>query len=288
MRRHVYSTYMIKSVLTSSLHLTPSTLHVGDLVHMTNFYHKQAGLEILEQTHDSVLLGYDHTGVIRLVSKPKLRYASPRAAGLFHNAVLFSERGELSRTVGNLIATSPELFSGTGDHLVSEAFYFNDPEGNGVELYFDRPVDTWKWINGQVAMDTLYIDPLNYIQTHASERETADIKLGHIHLKIGDIIQARRFYVDVLGFDVTADIGTALFVSIGGYHHHIGLNTWLSNGAGVRGETLGLSDVKIMLGDTDDVNQLAQRLESAAYPFIYKNGKVYVSDPWDNKLIFTE
>lgn len=279
---------MTKSLLTTSLHLAPSTLYVGDLARMKNFYHKQVGLEILEQTHDSALLGHGQAGVIRLVAKPKLQHASPRAAGLFHNAVLFSERGELSRTVGNLITTSPELFSGTGDHLVSEAFYFNDPEGNGVELYFDRPVDTWKWVNGQVMMDTLYIDPLNYIQAHASERTAADIKLGHVHLKIGDIIEARRFYVDVLGFDVTADIGAALFVSIGGYHHHIGLNTWLSNGAGVRGETLGLSDVKITLGSADDITQLARRLEFAPYPFTYKNGKVYVSDPWGNNLIFTE
>lgn len=278
--------YMTKSLLTTSLHLAPSTLYVGELVRMTKFYHEQVGLEVLEKTHDSVLLGQGQTGVIQLVAKPKLQHASPRAAGLFHNAVLFSSRGELSRTVGNLVTTSPQLFSGTGDHLVSEAFYFNDPEGNGLEFYFDRPADTWKWINGQVAMDTLYIDPLHYIQSHASEHDSADLKLGHVHLKIGDIIEARRFYVDTLGFDVTADIGAALFVSIGGYHHHIGLNTWMSNGAGVRGETLGLSDVKISLGADDDLSQLAVRLEEAAYPFVHRGGGVYVTDPWGNDLIF--
>lgn len=277
---------MTKSLLTASLRLTPSTLYVGELAHMTKFYHEQVGLEILEKAHDSVLLGQGHTGVLRLVAKPKLQHASPRAAGLFHNAVLFSSRGELSRTVGDIVTVSPQLFSGTGDHLVSEAFYFNDPEGNGLELYFDRPADTWKWINGQVAMDTLYIDPLHYIQSHASERDTADIKLGHVHLKIGDILEARRFYVNVLGFDATADIGAALFVSIGGYHHHIGLNTWLSHGAGMRGETLGLSDVKISLATDDDVSQLAIRLEQAAYVFAHHGGSVYVTDPWGNNLTF--
>ncbi|MFZ2836197.1 Catechol-2,3-dioxygenase [compost metagenome] len=277
---------MAKSILTDSLHLAPSTLYVGDLARMVNFYHVHVGLDVLEKAHDSALLGQGHAGVIRLVAKPKLQHASPRAAGLFHNAVLFSSRGELSRTVGDIVTASPQLFSGTGDHLVSEAFYFNDPEGNGLELYFDRPADTWQWINGQVAMDTLYIDPLDYIQSHASERGPADIKLGHVHLKIGDILEARRFYVNVLGFDVTADIGAALFVSIGGYHHHIGLNTWLSNGAGIRGETLGLSDVKISLATDDDISQLSMRLEQAAYPFVNRGGSVYVTDPWGNNLIF--
>jgi catechol 2,3-dioxygenase len=171
---------------------------------------------------------------------------------------------------------------------VSEAFYFNDPEGNGVELYFDRPSETWQWSNGHVAMDTLYIDPVAYINVNASEYNESDKKLGHVHLRVGDISEARRFYVTLLGFDITASFPGALFVSIGGYHHHIGLNTWMSAGAGLRMPSLGLSDIKITLASADDVSHLAARLEASMYPFQYKQGVVHVADPWGNGLIFTE
>ncbi|MET0980353.1 MAG: VOC family protein [Candidatus Saccharimonadales bacterium] len=278
---------MTEETLTNSLLINPSQLYVRDLAKMSQFYRDQVGLEALETTNDRILLGHDHTAVIELVEKTKLTFANPHSAGLFHNAILFSARGNLSRTVGDLITQSPQLFTGTGDHLVSEAFYFNDPEGNGLELYFDRPSDTWQWNDGQVVMDTLYIDPIGYINQHASEKSAADKKLGHVHLRIGDINQARDFYISLLGFNVTADIGSALFISIAGYHHHIGLNTWFSQGAGKRTPTLGLSDVTITLEDTTDVTNLAARLENASYPFVFSKGKVLVSDPWGNSLVFT-
>lgn len=278
---------MTTNILSDSLKIAPSQLYVRDLSAMTNFYRDRVGLEVLETSDDRVLLGENQSDVIELVEKKKLLYSTPGSSGLFHNAIVYASRGTLSRAVGELLASSPELYSGTGDHLVSEAFYFNDPEGNGVELYFDRPSDTWQWVNGQIVMDTLYIDPLQYINTHASEKAIAGKKLGHVHLRIGDIEQARYFYISLLGFNVTADIGSALFISIAGYHHHIGLNTWLSAGAGKRTPTLGLSDVTITLSNDDDLAQLAVRLESAKYPFSYNNDTVRVSDPWKNSLIFT-
>jgi len=274
--------------LSSSLTISPSQLYVRDLAAMSAFYHDQVGLAILESTDGRTLLGENNTGVIELIEKKKLLYSPPQSAGLFHNAVVFASRGPLSRTVGNIMSTLPELYSGTGDHLVSEAFYFNDPEGNGLELYYDRPAETWTWQDGRIVMDTLYIDPIEYIHSHSSERAAADKKLGHIHLRIGDITQARHFYIDLLGFNITADIGSALFISIAGYHHHIGLNTWLSAGAGKRTPSLGLSDVTITLAHSDDIAHLAVRLEAASYPFTYSHGKVHVDDPWGNSLIFTE
>jgi catechol 2,3-dioxygenase len=137
-------------------------------------------------------------------------------------------------------------------------------------------------------MDTLYIDPVEYINSNANTYEGADKKLGHVHLRVGDISQARRFYVSLLGFDITASLPGALFVSIGGYHHHIGLNTWMSAGAGVRTPTLGLSDVTITLASGEDVSTLASRLEAGGYPFTYRNGKVHTADPWGNGLVFRE
>lgn len=276
----------MSSLLSSSLSLAPSTLFVHDLEVMVSFYHQTVGLDILERGKTRVLLGRDQIGIIDLIAQPKLTYASPHAAGLFHNAIVFDSRGDLSRTVGTILTQQPRLYSGTGDHLVSEAFYFTDPEGNGLELYFDRPASTWTWLNGHVQMDTLYIDPMAYISANASTKGAQAAKLGHIHLKIGNIEHARRFYVDLLGFDITADLGSALFISIGGYHHHIGLNTWLSQDAPVRSKTLGLSSVDISLASDHDVRALASRLETANYPFIFTHGIMTADDPWGNTLIF--
>ncbi len=274
------------SRLTDDLSLEPSQLYVGNFEKMLNFYQTQVGLDVLSSSKDTAVLGCNDTAAIELVSKPKLSFASPRSAGLFHNAVVYQSRGDLANTVGNLIYQAPELYSGTGDHLVSEAFYFNDPEGNGLELYFDRPKETWQWVNGQVAMDTLYIDPLQYLNSYASDTQKSTRQLGHVHLRVGDIATARAFYVDLLGFDVTADIGSALFVSVGGYHHHIGLNTWLSQGASVRAPSLGLSEVAITLSSDHDVSQLASRLETVAHPFVHSHGVLRVDDPWGNTLVF--
>jgi len=277
---------MTVSKLTTSLAIEPSQLYVGDIQKMSDFYTTHAGLSVLESSSQRALLGDDSIGIVELLAKPKLAHASPREAGLFHNAILFSSRGALSRTAGDILMNRPELFTGTGDHLVSEAFYFNDPEGNGVELYYDRPQTSWNWVDGMVQMDTLYIDPLDYIMKNASEKAGEDKKIGHVHLRIGDITQARIFYINLLGFDITASLPGALFVSIGGYHHHIGLNTWFSDGAGVRAPSLGLGQVTITLGSSEDVTQLAIRLEQAAYPFRHKGSAVYVDDPWGNTLVF--
>lgn len=273
--------------LSQSLHLSPSELFVADLQSMTYYYRDIVGLSVLETTKNTVTLGYGQTSAIKLSSKPKLAYASPRSAGLFHNAIVFETRGDLAQAAGNTILQAPHDFVGTGDHLVSEAFYFNDLEGNGLELYFDRPADTWEWQNGHVKMDTLYIDPSAYINKHATNKTNTGKKLGHVHLKVGDIANARNFYVNLLGFDITATIPGALFVSIGGYHHHLALNTWISAGAGLRTPTLGFSEVSISLDGNDDLNRLAVRLDEVGYIFTLTGDRLRVNDPWGNTLAFS-
>lgn len=274
------------ATLTQTLELAPSELFVADIKKMTAYYHGIVGLPLLETSAKSVTLGHDQTSVITLSSQPNLAYASPRNAGLFHNAVVFQSRGDLAQAAGNTIMKMPETFSGTGDHLVSEAFYFTDPEGNGLELYFDRPRDTWQWQEGHIKMDTLYIDPIAYVYKNASESTGSHIKLGHVHLKVGNIPEAQKFYVGLLGFDITALVPGALFISIGGYHHHLALNTWLSEGAGIRQPSLGFSEVTISLETNDDINRLATRLQAANHKFSLTNSRLTVSDPWGNILIF--
>ena len=275
------------TLLSTSLSIEPSQLYVADIADMTKFYRDMVGLEVLESSKTRALLGRDNVGVIELISKPKLAHGNPRDAGLFHNAILFDSRGELARSAGNVLLARPDLFTGTADHLVSEAFYFNDPEGNGLELYFDQPSDTWKWVNGQITMDTLYVDPIQYLQTHGSTYDKKDLKLGHVHLRVGDISQARQFYVNTLGFDITAMMPGALFVSVAGYHHHIALNTWMSEGAGKRVMTLGLSDIVIHLDEVEDLAKLEKRIQEAKLKYTEKSGALRVSDPWGNKLTFT-
>src|SRR5690606_14167484 len=155
------------------------------------------------------------------------KHASPRDAGLFHTAILFNTQEALAAAVYSVARKHPGTFTGSSDHLVSKAFYFTDPEGNGVELYWDRDRSEWSWTHGAIEMSTLYLDPNAFLQEHLTERAVdtpviGDAQVGHVHLQVGDIASAREFYVERLGFEQTATYGpSALFVSAGGYHHHM-------------------------------------------------------------------
>lgn len=272
--------------LTTNLKLTPSQLYVSDLDKLIDYYHKFAGLELLDSSTSKTVLGHKSTPILELVSKSKLPFAASGTAGLFHNAILFESKGDLSKSILGLATHAPETFSGTGDHLVSEAFYFTDPEGNGLELYVDRPSEDWTWRNNQVQMDTLYIDPNQFLEQHLNDPANKNVKLGHVHLRVGDISQARKFYIKVLGFDITALLPGAMFMSVAGYHHHIAVNTWQSYNAKQREITLGLSEINIKLDSKSDVDRLANRLEKAGWKFTNNNQALQVADPWGNKLSF--
>lgn len=282
----IYYTMYSMTTLTQSLSLEPSQLFVADIATMTRYYRDLVGLDVLEATATRTLLGHDSAGAIELIAKPKLAHANPRDAGLFHNAIVYDEKGSLARAAASVLTKAPHLFTGTGDHLVSEAFYFNDPEGNGLELYYDRPDDQWQWHDGHVKMDTLYIDPVQFIQHNANDYGSDSKKLGHVHLRVGNIAEAHTFYIETLGFTRTATFPGAIFMSVAGYHHHIAVNTWMSEGATRRQMSLGLSDVTISLDTADDVSALATRLEQNTIPFTLHNGILVVHDPWGNQLTF--
>lgn len=139
---------------------------------------------------------------------------------------------------------APQSYGGSADHAVSLAFYFADPDGNGLELYTDTPREDWVWQDGQVSMGSAPLDPNEFIQTHLGRSATTTAAggatMGHVHLRVGDLARARAFYADVLGFAVTAESDGALFHAVGGYHHHVATNTWGSAGAGEHPESLGL------------------------------------------------
>lgn len=244
----------------------PVHLLTAHLERLTEFYQSSVGLEKIRDEKKRVELGYAGDVLLILEEDTVLPPWSPRNAGLYHTAFLFHSQPELARTLRLLLLKHRELFVGSADHLVSEAFYFNDPDGNGIEIYSDRDPSLWKWENGMVQMASEYIDPETYIHRHASTQNTSlQRQIGHIHLQVGDIELARKFYVEQLGLTLTADLGTALFLSDGKYHHHIGLNVWRSFGAKKVTPSLGLKNFTLHLDTTEE--------------------ETYLTDPWGNHII---
>ena len=274
------------------------TLLVADLDGMTAYYRDAVALTVLPSPSDTaaaatVTLGRGTTPLIILRAAPELVHASRRDAGLFHTAILFDSEAGLAASVYSVATKVPDSFTGSSDHLVSKAFYFTDPEGNGVELYWDRDRAEWGWALGQVEMSTLFLDPKPYLQEHLTESAVAspnfgEAVVGHVHLAVGDIGSAREFYVNRLGFEQTVMYGdSALFVSAGGYHHHMAMNTWNSAGAGRRGRTLGLGRVDIIVPGADDLASLGERMSHHGIATRNDGQTLSFDDPWANVIRVT-
>ncbi|KAE8764124.1 VOC family protein [Georgenia thermotolerans] len=281
----------------------PVTLLVGDLDLMTRYYRDAVMLTVLAAEGNEVTLGRHGVPLLVLRHDPSLPAGSPRSAGLFHTAILFEDQAALAAALASVAVRAPGTFAGAGDHDVSEAFYFTDPEGNGLELYADRPRETWEWTNGRVKMGTSWLDPNRFLAEHLTDaaREIiataeptvpttpaaglAGAVVGHVHLQVGDVPTARDFYVRKLGFEETTSLGNqALFVSAGGYHHHMAMNTWNSAGAGPRVPALGLGTVDIVLPTTEQVNALAARMSEQGVAARHDGAVVRVNDPWNNLI----
>lgn len=266
------------------------TLRVGNLDAMIAYYRDAVTLQLLSHEGSTAVLGRGTTPIVILQHAPELVNPEPRAAGLFHTAILFESQAALAAAVYSVATKHPNTFTGSADHLVSEAFYFNDPEGNGIELYWDRNRTEWSWTHGSIEMATLALDPNDYLQSHLTEQGVAnpiigDAVVGHVHLSVGDVASARDFYVDKLGFETTAEMGgSALFVSAGGYHHHIAMNTWNSRGAGRRQLALGLGQVDILVPDADALGSLQERMSHFGVPLRDDGQTLRFDDPWANLI----
>lgn len=267
------------------------TLLVADLDLMTAYYRDAVTLTLLAQGQGRSVLGRGATPIVILEHAPALQHAGPREAGLFHTAILFPTQSDLADAVYAVASRHPRSFTGSADHLVSQAFYFNDPEGNGVELYWDRDRTAWSWTHGRVEMDTLMLDPNAFLREFKSPEPrdtTSPASVGHVHLSVGDVATARDFYVHRLGFQTTAELGSsALFVSAGGYHHHMAMNTWKSRGAGKRRLALGLGLVRIQVPTDDDLHSLSDRLHHFGLPQRDDGRVLGFDDPWLNRIEVT-
>ena len=263
-------------------------LRVGDVERMTRFYDEAIGLRVLED-RPVVRLGVDGTTLVELEAAPDAPPRPSHTTGLFHLALLVPARADLAHVLRRVVAAGWRL-TGASDHLVSEALYLRDPEGNGIELYRDRPREEWPTAGGVLQMDTLPLD-LGDLLSEADDA-TGDsgmppgTTLGHVHLQVGDLAAAERFWSDALGFDVTVrGYPGALFVAAGGYHHHVGLNTWAGVGALPPPDgALGLDRFEVVLPGAEAVSDAGERL-AAAGPVELVDDGVLAADPSGNAVL---
>ncbi len=268
-------------------------LIVADLERSVAFYTTALGFTVLDRGEGAATLGVAGTPLLLLREQagarpwPHDQYAY---TGLYHFAVLLPTRADLGRWLRHWLELGYPL-PGQGDHLVSEALYLSDPDGHGIEIYRDRPRDEWTWMDGQVRMAADPVDIHGLLEDAERSGEPwsgfpAGTRVGHIHLQAGDIAQARAFYHDVLGFDVVAQMPSALFISAGGYHHHIGLNTWHSKGAPpAPADTARLRFYTLDLPSDEARAAVVARLDAAGIAHADAAGAVLVRDPWQNALL---
>lgn len=263
-------------------------LKVQNLEGSLAFYQEVIGFKVLEQTGRSANLTAD--GKTVLLSIQQLNNIVPKqgkTTGLYHMALLLPRRSDLAGIVQHLRDIG--LRFGSSDHLVSEALYFSDPDGNGIEIYIDRDPSEWDWQNGEVAMA---VDPLNFADLLAEGKQQswkglpADTVMGHIHLHVSELIETEEFYIKGLGFEVVNRYGTqALFISDGKYHHHIGLNTWNGVGAPTPSpESVGLESFTLMLPDEEKKNEIIAQLKSIGASVTEENGSTVATDPSGNRI----
>jgi catechol 2,3-dioxygenase len=245
-------------------------LTVSDLSRSRAFYEESLGLTARPDGDGEVGLGVGDERALVVMREDRLAAPrDPRATGLFHLAVLLPSRLDLAHALRRL-AESGWPLDGASDHLVSEALYLSDPDGNGIEIYRDRPRE--EWTHGEIGpeMATLPLD----LRSLADELQTAtgpqpqapaQTTIGHVHLQVAELREIERFYAELLGFDVTVrGYPGALFVSAGGYHHHVGLNTWHSAGSTAPAPgSLGLRSYEILLPNEDELGRVTARLTGA-------------------------
>lgn len=253
------------------------SLRVANLDRLVDFYSAVVGLDVQRRDDGRAVLGAGETALLELVGAPDTPARERADAGLFHTAVRVPTRAALGAALARI--EGDWRLTGASDHRVSEALYLRDPEDNGVEVYRDRPRGEWPTRDGRVEMDTLPLD-LDSLRASAGDPGAgapAETGVGHVHLEVTDIPAARAFYVDALGLTVRQEWDGALFVAAGGYHHHVGLNTW--NGRTEPAGGRGLAWFELCVPG-DGFGAVRERLEGADIEIEETTtGEFAVSDP---------
>jgi catechol 2,3-dioxygenase len=270
--------------LSRPAHVGHAHLVVGDLRLVSDFYQKIVGLSVIERTPSGEVLGVEGKPLLTLTTGNGIARAPRNAAGLFHTAFLVPDRAELAQWLVHAAKNNIRL-DGASDHLVSEALYLSDPEGNGIEIYRDRSPQEWNYqSDGTVAMAT---ERLDLRQLHDSAPDTTwagmaqGTAIGHIHLQVGDLPQADAFYRDVLGLKIMARYPGASFFATGDYHHHIAANIWNSRGARKReGNMSGLSDYTVRFNDPAALQSALAALQAQEIEATKTAEGWSLKDPW--------
>ncbi len=274
------------------IHIGAVGLTVRDLDRLTAYYRDLLGLTVQERAPHVAKLGVGGVTLLELTHRPDALPDDAREAGLYHTAFLMPTRADLARWILH-VAKNRVPIVGASDHDVSEAIYLDDPEGNGVEVYFDRPREQWRRDGNSIFQKT---DPLDIdaiireIDPATATYESAPegLRIGHIHLRVGNIAAGERFYNGALGLDVTRRRNGATFMSTGGYHHHIAVNTWHSNGTRARnGRRAGLHWFAMEINDQATMDGLQQRLAAAGIDTAAFPGGFAAMDPWGTTVRFT-
>jgi catechol 2,3-dioxygenase len=268
-------------VLPATLTLGAVSLTVSNLDRSVAWYQTSLGLRVHSHDATTATLGDGEFTVLELVEDPLARPAG-RHAGLYHYALLYPTREELARAAIRLSVTQTPI-EGASDHRTHEAIYLPDPDGNGIELAADRPKADWPvdlgYAGGPAALDFNAL--LATVQgEEPSPQVRPGLRMGHLHLHVGDIEQGLAFYRDVLGFEVQANLGSAAFVSAGGYHHHLGFNIWRGPGVGPAPEhTVGLRHWTVAVPNVEEIRARVTSAEEIDGGFITR-------DPWGTAVAF--
>jgi catechol 2,3-dioxygenase len=280
-----------KNMLSKDTRLGQVHITVSDLDRSLDFYQGAIGLQLHRRGERKATLGAGNNDILVLNEEPGA-IKVPQRSGLYHFAILVPSRLDLAYSLARLIEIEAPL-SGGADHLVSEALYLNDPDGNGIEIYRDRPRSTWRKQNGQLVMAT---EPLDYqgILNELPDSDNSwkgmhsDTVLGHMHLHVAHLEEATEFYMNVVGLELMVALwGSASFLSVAGYHHHLGLNIW--NGVGAPPppkNSIGLRYFTIKLQDFE-LEELNQRLNEANTINEMHEEGLLVQDPSQNRILFS-
>lgn len=276
--------------LPDDTHVGSVHLQVRDLDTSLRFYAQVLGLRALDRTGSAASLGVPDGGhpLIRLHANAGVRHARRGAFGLYHYAILLPDRGSLGRFAAHLARRGVE--AGMADHLVSEAIYLSDPDGLGIEVYADRPRSAWRHHDRELAMTT---DPLDVEDVMAAGGGAAwdgappGTTVGHVHLHVGNLRDAEAYYHGALGFEkVVWSYPGALFFSAGGYHHHLGTNTW-SRGPSAREDEARLLEWQLVLPDAGSVRAAERSLREGGYSAAAGDTDVVTRDPWGTVVRLT-
>lgn len=264
-------------------------INVTNLNSSLEFYQKVIGFQILEQTDRKAVLTADgKIGLLTIEQPVDVLPKEKGETGLFHFALLLPTRADLSVFLRHLSETG--LRFGASDHLVSEALYITDPDGNGIEVYIDRLAIEWTWSNGEVKMvsDPLDVESLLAVSDMDWDGLPADTVMGHVHLHVADLQKAEEFYTKGLGFTVVSHYPQAVFISTGDYHHHIALNTWQGVGASKpRENSVGINWYTLTFPNEEAIAKVIEQLQHLGASYIVEDGLFVIEDPSGNKIQLT-